>query len=323
MVLALSTSWISEGLSDAGRLLHILKKLDVSALELEYRLQRPVFLQLKSVLAEARIQVVSLHNYCPCPSLIPGVSPSGDYFRLSALDREERQWAVQWTIKTLEQAHDLEARNVVLHCGSVDLQDRHQELRRLLALEGRDSPSLQHSLARALALRQAHQGPHLEALLFSLDRLLPIAEKYQIVMGLENRYHYHELPNPTELEVILDEFRGGPIGYWHDTGHAHAHEQLGIISQQQLLDRFAKNLAGLHLHDARGLDDHLSPGSGEIDWEMLKPYLEAGRPAVIELAPGTARSALHDAVAFARTLCPKENAPQPPDFSLDLSKNII
>ena len=323
MVLALSTSCMAGRHWGAPDLLQMLKNMDIAALELDYRLQRPVYDQLKTALPESRIKVVSLHNYCPCPALRPGAAPSGDYFRLSTLDREERRWAVQWTTKTLEQAHELEASYVVLHCGSVDLEGQHQLLRRLLEIEGRDSENLQRRLAQAMALRAQHHGRHLEALLFSLDRLLPIAEKYHIVLGLENRYHYHELPDPMELEVILAEFKGGPIGYWHDTGHAHAHEQLGIISQQQLLAQFAEYLVGIHLHDARGLDDHLAPGSGEIELEMLKPFLDAARPVVIELAPGTPQSALQEGLTFTRSLCPKENAVQLPDFSLDLPKNFI
>jgi len=43
-----------------------------------------------------------------------------------------------------------------------------------------------------------------------------------VLLGLENRYHDHELPGPDDFKVIFDKFKGAPVGYWHDTGHAHA-----------------------------------------------------------------------------------------------------
>ena len=55
----------------------------------------------------------------------------------------------------------------------------------------------------------------------------------------------------------------------------------------QLLKALGPHLVGLHLHDARALEDHLPPGSGEMDLTALTGYLEDGVPAVIELAPGT------------------------------------
>jgi sugar phosphate isomerase/epimerase len=39
-------------------------------------------------------------------------------------------------------------------------------------------------------------------------------------------------------------------------------------------------MAGIHLHDVRGLDDHLAPGQGEVDFEEIKPFL---RPSTIKI----------------------------------------
>ncbi len=63
------------------------------------------------------------------------------------------------------------------------------------------------------------------------------------------------------LGAIFDTFKGAPIGYWHDTGHAHANEILGLIPKNSLLQNYADQLIGIHLHDAIGLDDHIPPGS--------------------------------------------------------------
>jgi sugar phosphate isomerase/epimerase len=43
----------------------------------------------------------------------------------------------------------------------------------------------------------------------------------------------------------------------------------------------------MHLHDARGLNDHLPPGSGEIDFKSLNDYLKTETLRVVELKPAT------------------------------------
>ncbi|MBW2138526.1 MAG: TIM barrel protein [Deltaproteobacteria bacterium] len=92
------------------------------------------------------------------------------------------------------------------------------------------------------------------------------AESEGIGLGIENRYYYYELPTLDNLRTIFEEFEGSPIGYWHDTGHAHANEVLGIIRRGELLEAYGGRLLGIHVHDARGLEDHLVPGAGEIDF---------------------------------------------------------
>lgn len=126
----------------------------------------------------------------------------------------------------------------------------------------------------------------MDSLLASLDHLVPVAEKQGVLLGLENRYHYHELPGFDDFEIIFDKFRGAAIGYWHDTGHAHANETLGLIPKNALLKNYADPLIGVHLHDAVGLDDHLPPGTGEIDFTALKPFLKAKTLKVMEIKPG-------------------------------------
>jgi sugar phosphate isomerase/epimerase len=121
-----------------------------------------------------------------------------------------------------------------------------------------------------------------------------------VLLGLENRYHYHELPGPDDFEVIFDAFKGAPIGYWHDTGHAHANESLGIGSRNSLLQANATRLIGVHLHDAIGLDDHLPPGSGQIDFAALKPFLNADTIKVIELKPGIPASEVCEGIRCIR-----------------------
>lgn len=306
-MLALSTSWISNTLDNPNHLVRELNSVAVTEVELEYRLGRSLFENLKKPLREAGIRVVGLHNYCPNPGVIPKIPPSGDYFRLSATDSEERKLAVQWTMRTIEQAHDVEAVYVVLHCGRVEMNSDNNIIRELVRNTEHDVEPLRRFLDQQAAVREQRKAPYLDALLFSLDSLVPAAEKYRITLGIENRYHFHELPGQAEFDRIFKTFAGGPIGYWHDCGHAHAAETLGLISQQQLLAEQGSRLVGIHLHDALGLDDHRAPGTGEIDFSMLDSYLAPDLPVVIELAPGSSREELVQAVINAGAMCKAED----------------
>ena len=69
---------------------------------------------------------------------------------------------------------------------------------------------------------------------------------------------------------------------------------LSLFSAVDLLKRYSSNLVGCHLHDASGLDDHLPPGRGEIDFPALATFLPPGLPQVIELKPKTPPEAARD-----------------------------
>jgi sugar phosphate isomerase/epimerase len=123
------------------------------------------------------------------------------------------------------------------------------------------------------------------------------AERRQVRLGLETRYHYHELPGPDDFGPLLEEFAGSPLGYWHDTGHAHVNEHMGLVAEGQLLEALSGHLIGVHFHDAQGLDDHLPPGSGRIDFKALASSLTPEVVQVLELRPGTPLEAVRDGLA--------------------------
>jgi sugar phosphate isomerase/epimerase len=66
------------------------------------------------------------------------------------------------------------------------------------------------------------------------------------------------------------------------------------------LQSSSDQLIGIHLHDAIGLDDHIPPGSGEIDFKALKPFLKTDTIKVIELKPGIPESKASEGVRFIR-----------------------
>ncbi len=272
----------------------------MSGIELEYRISEATFQQMLKPLMKSRLKVVSVHNFFPKPEIQPGARAGGDFFLLSSLDRSERNQAVRWTRKTIEHAAELGAQAVVLHCGRVEMK------RELDVLYGFFESNQIHSIAaqtfirKKIRERDALKEKFLESLMLSLESLCREAEKHCILLGLENRYHYDELPTLNDFESIFTKLDGAPLGYWHDSGHAHVNERLTIIPPGRLLNNYAEKLIGVHLHDAIDLEDHLAPGTGEIDFNNLKSYLKADTLKIIELKPQVPESDVIRGIRFIR-----------------------
>jgi sugar phosphate isomerase/epimerase len=132
-------------------------------------------------------------------------------------------------------------------------------------------------------IRKSSRQKHLDAVLKGLEKLNRVAERNGVLLGIENRYHFHEIPDFEEIGLILNKFDGANLGYWHDIGHARVQENLGILRRHQLLDAYSENVVGMHIHDVRGLSDHLAPGQGDIDWQEFRPYLKESIPKILEI----------------------------------------
>jgi sugar phosphate isomerase/epimerase len=297
-MLALSTSWQSGGSVTAEGMFAALQNLEITGIELSYRISEDLYREMQKPLRNSGLTVVSVHNYFPIPSARSDSKGSGDLFLLSSPQKEERQNAIRFTTRSIEHAAELGAGAVILHCGVVEMNHEMQRLYQYVNSNRIDSEDAQIFIRNKLKERDTRQPKHMDSLLASLDCLLPVAEKQGVMLGLENRYHYHELPGLDDFRLIFDTFKGAPIGYWHDTGHAHANEILGFISPNALLQNYADQLIGVHLHDAIGLDDHIPPGSGEIDFTALKPFLIADTIKVIELKPGIKASEVSEGIRF-------------------------
>ncbi len=301
-MLALSTSWQSAESTTAEEMVAALTNLEIIGIELSYRISEDQYHEIKNPLKHSGLKVVSVHNYFPIPSVRSDSKGSGDLFLLSSPDNEERQNAIRFTTRSIEHAGEVGAAAVVLHCGVVEMNPEMQVLYQYVNSNRLDSDEAQFFIRHKLKQRDSRKPRHMDSLLASLDRLVLVAEKHGVLLGLENRYYYHELPGADDFKVIFDKFKGTSIGYWHDTGHAHANETLGLIPGQSLLQSYSDRLIGVHLHDAVGLDDHIPPGSGEIDFKALTPFLKPDTIKVIELKPGIPVSAVIGGIRFIREI---------------------
>ena len=105
--------------------------------------------------------------------------------------------------------------------------------------------------------------------------------------------------NIEETKIILEKFSGGPIGYWHDTGHAAIFEKLGFVqSHYVFLENFSSKMIGMHLHDLHKFSDHYAPGTGDFDFSSLKPFIPNNIPLVIEAHPKCSIEQIKESVEY-------------------------
>jgi len=165
-----------------------------------------------------------------------------------------------------------------------------------------NSPEMDLFLSRMRRERTSKRQPFLDTVLFSLEKLNKEAEKQGVSLGVENRYYFHEIPNFEELKVIFQKFAGGKIFFWHDVGHGHVQEKLRIQSHQELLEAYSPFLLGVHLHDAQGYTDHSAPGKGEINFDMIKRFVQDVAIKVLELHPRVSLEEIKKGIALLRSL---------------------
>src|SRR3990172_6294109 len=116
-----------------------------------------------------------------------------------------------------------------------------------------------------------------------VEDMYRFAEEAGVVLGLENRLHYHEIPQPEECRELIEELPAGVGGYWHDVGHAEVQWRLGLVDKHLWLDTNGPRCIGCHLHDVTGLADHRAPGNGDVDWTYIRDGIPAGALPLLEV----------------------------------------
>jgi sugar phosphate isomerase/epimerase len=282
-MLALSTSWRATRCATGWELIDLYHRLGFDAIEIEYRLNQIQLADVMRAVDAGGVRVVSVHNYVPFIRGEGSGPDGGDRFLLSALDEAERRVAVVKTVRTLRIAKDVGAGAVVLHLGTVPVETAPGLLIDLV--RNGDGNSLEADRLRGVMVEERGRGAeaHAQQVLKSLLDLQPTAADLNLRLGLENRYYYNQIPAPDELEMFLSETDPAVVGYWHDVGHGEVNELIGLRKHTEHLGRAGDRLIGIHFHDMVGPDDHMAPGTGEFDFERIRPWWHPDLISVMEL----------------------------------------
>ena len=230
------------------------------------------------------IKISSVHNFCPLPMGID--RPAPNVFQFSAESPRERENAFKHTVKTIETAARLKAPLVVLHMGSVDMKDYTDKLIDLIEDGKKDTPKFQKLCEDAKRKRESKKEEYVENAHAMLRRLIPEAEKHGVLLGVENREAFEEIPFDDELEYFFRDFDSPVVRYWHDTGHAQIKANLGFLDHVMHIDSLEPRLAGFHIHDVEYPGrDHQQPGTGCVDFAALKKFVKPEHIKVFEFSP--------------------------------------
>lgn len=294
MGLALSTSWNAFRFNEVKPMVAEIVKCGFREVELSFNLPALMTQEIEKLVRNKEITVTSVHNFCPIPEGVERIMALPDYYSMSSLSESERALSVKYTKATIDTACALNAKVVVLHTGRVDVPERTIELIALYRRGLKGTAEYEELKGDLVREREQVSEKFLERALKSLEELCRYAQGKGISLGIENRFYWREIPTIKEIGIIFSKLNCPNIFYWHDTGHAQVSENLGLAAHAQYLEFYSGKMAGMHLHDVSGCDDHLAPFKGKLDFGSLKKYLKKDTIKVVEAHhPATARDLMN------------------------------
>ena len=260
-------------------------KLGFEYIELSHGLNITHLPDIYRMVDQGEIKVSSIHNFCPSPIEVQMDAP--DVYEFTSHRSSERSRALDLTEKTLETAARLKAPRVVVHLGSVPMKSYTLELEKLTH-EGKIYSREYTRVKLELVTKRAKLAQlYYDRARAALDEMLPLCEHYGVVLGIETRSHYEQVPDEQEMLRLLAHYGECPwIGFWHDFGHVQRKANLGLLNHAELLSTIAPRLLGCHVHDVAWPEkDHRVPFTGGgVDFDVLMPLVPEGIPLVWELS---------------------------------------
>lgn len=273
--------------------------LGVLSMELGYNTSLDLVPGIREAVAQDRIKISSLHNYCPIPMGAPYGHP--ELFLFASPDRDARRRAVRHTAETLRFAAELGAGIVVTHSGYVATRVRSRDLIELMEQGKAFTPKYEKKLHKLRLQREKRASKRMGFLMGCLEELIPVMKETGVVLALENLPSWEAYP--TEAEGLSLATTYAPyVRCWHDTGHAQIRKNMGFINPIRWLERQKDVLAGMHVHDvAAPARDHVMPPHGIIDFAPYREFATMGFPLVLEPSPDTPSKYIREAIEFLQT----------------------
>lgn len=248
--------------------------------ELNHRVNPALFNQWDA----DKFYISTVHD--PCPAEFTGEEFKENDFLISSLDEKKRIRGLDILKKTVETAINLGSRSIVVHPGMIVCDySPESRLKKMYQSGSKGTPEYEDLRVAMIKSRKKLAPPHVDQVLKSLTELIEFMDGSSIEVGLENRYHFYDIPLIDEMQLMLELCDQEWYGFQYDVGHAQVLSQLGFVAHEDWLKRFGHRIIGVHLQDVQGIIDHQIPGSGDIDYHMVKNYIPDHAQLTLEVNP--------------------------------------
>lgn len=304
--LSLSTCWNSSRHSDGYEMVSEIVELGFGRIELSHGIRLTLVAGILRAVEEGLIEVSSVHNFCPLPPGVVGAAPNL-YEPSDPQLSEVRQW-YRNTCRTIEFANQVGAKIMVSHLGSIrfPLINPVARARRRMEqgkLPANDIAAVSRLWQHVLSKVQKRAPTYWERVKTNIKPLAEFATRHGVLIGCENRERMEELPLDASIgELFADQNSSGPLRYWHDVGHAQLKQQMGVADHEAILEANSRWLIGFHLHDVRDGRDHSVPGSGTIDFSLVRRFIRPDQTLVLELSPRLSADEVLESKAYMEKL---------------------
>ncbi|MEJ6641908.1 MAG: TIM barrel protein [Akkermansiaceae bacterium] len=287
-MLAFSTCWNNARHTDGEAMIDEILDLGFSTLELSHGMTVTKLPGIQRAFDAGKFQCVGVHNYFPSPTEVMIDAP--DAYQFSSDNPTERNRAFRETMKTLEMAERFQAQYVVLHMGSVPTMPHRKwtgALTDRLAAGEQLTDQYADDKLECVKKREKAGTKYFQRAIETLERLIEPALKAGVVLAVESRSKYEDVPDEREMLALQQHFKDCPqIGYWHDFGHVGLKHNLGLLDHAEWLRKMEPYLIGSHLHDVQWPKrDHRVPFTGSLPYDDLLKSFKPGMPFTWELSP--------------------------------------
>ncbi len=281
---SLSSMWMMGRFHDLNECLAEINRIGFKSVELNHQVD-------SRTLASVDLRQCTFSGiHEPCPADIAAIMLKEKDLLISSMDEGRRQQGVRMTKRSINLAHDLGAGVVIVHAGMIHGDDElEQRMRKLYRSGKRSSAEYEKLLKETRKVKARHINEHMDAVLTSLRELIEYARPYSIRIGIENRYHFMDIPGPAELEKLLKVDGEEQIGFIFDVGHAITMDRMGFYPFNEWLTRFSERIIGVHIHDVKGIEDHLPPGLGDVDFSILSASIPPNAFRTLEVKANSTR----------------------------------
>lgn len=298
-MLAFSTCWNNSRHTDGREMIAEIVGLGFTNIELSHGMTIAKLPGIRKAFEEGMFTCAGVHNYFPSPVEVMIDAP--DAYEFTSHRPFDRSRAMEMTLKTLELAAGFKARYIVLHMGSVPLNTAKftKPLTALVAEGKQRDPAYIKKKIAFIKKREKLAPLYYHRAIEALEELSPKAAEYGVMLAVESRSRFEDMPNEREMIRLQEHFKDDPwIGYWHDFGHVQLKHNLSLLDHQEWLSTISPNIIGGHVHDVQWpARDHRTPFTGTLDYLEILPHFPLGCPLVWELSPTRLAGEIGDALA--------------------------